>query len=227
MPRSIPCRRASRQILEPPRHQADAGALRGGTARRRREGSTRQKGQVMTHEWILSTAMGRARCPRPRLCAIRCYVQTCESSASRGGGGGRRDGPSWSRARQRDLPKARGSRTGGWALARPKGAPQELGCLPDLTAQNNNEKTGQRIHDFELSIDYSSRELGLSRTRIASTARSKKREHEWMRCRRNFSHLSEGIVDEERRIKANRSVYTRQSPTRAGRGERPRDKSSP
>ena len=110
----------------------------------------------------------------------------------------------------------------------PKGAPQELGCLPDLTAQNNNEKTGQRIHDFELSIDYSSRELGLSRTRIASTARSKKREHEWMRCRRNFSHLSEGIVDEERRIKPNSSsVFTRQSPTRAGRGERPRDKSSP
>ena len=32
----------------------------------------------------------------------------------------------------------------------PKGAPQELGCLPDLTAQNNNEKTGQRIHNFEI-----------------------------------------------------------------------------
>ena len=67
------------------------------------------------------------------------------------------------------------------------GASQELGCLPDLTAQNNNEKTGQRIHDFEISIDYSSRERGLSRTRLASTARSKKREHEWMSCRRNFS----------------------------------------
>ena len=29
-------------------------------------------------------------------------------------------------------------------------ASQELGCLPDLTAQNNNEKTGQRIHNFEI-----------------------------------------------------------------------------
>ena len=50
------------------------------------------------------------------------------------------------------------------------GASQELGCLPDLTAQNNNEKTGQRIHDFGISIDSSSRERGLSRTRLASTA---------------------------------------------------------
>ena len=145
----------------------------------------------MTHEWILSTAMGRARCPRPRLCAIRCYVQTCESSASRAAaaaagvtaqaGRGRASAISLKReeAEQADGP-SRG----------PKGAPQELGCLPDLTAQNNNEKTGQRIHDFEISIDYSSRERGLSRTRLASTARSKKREHEWMSCRRNFSRAA-------------------------------------
>ena len=42
------------------------------------------------------------------------------------------------------------------------------------------------------------------------------------------SSLSESIADEDRRTKVNSSsVFTRQSPTRAGRGERPRDKSSP
>ena len=40
----------------------------------------------------------------------------------------------------------------------PKGAPQELGCLPDLTAQNNNEKTGQRIHNFEKIVKIKARE---------------------------------------------------------------------
>ena len=39
----------------------------------------------------------------------------------------------------------------------PKGAPQELGCLPDLTAQNNNEKTGQRIHNFEKIVKIKAR----------------------------------------------------------------------
>ena len=112
----------------------------------------------MTHEWILSTAMGRARCPRPRLCAIRCYVQTCESSASRApaaaagltaqAGRGRASAVSLKReeAEQADRP----------SQTKP-GAPQELGCLPDLTAQNNNEKTGQRIHNFEKIVKIKAR----------------------------------------------------------------------
>ena len=37
------------------------------------------------------------------------------------------------------------------------GASQELGCLPDLTAQNNNEKTGQRIHNFEKIVKIKAR----------------------------------------------------------------------
>ena len=37
-------------------------------------------------------------------------------------------------------------------------ASQELGCLPDLTAQNNNEKTGQRIHNFEKIVKIKARE---------------------------------------------------------------------
>ena len=142
----------------------------------------------MTHEWILSTALGRARCPRPRfvrnqvLCSNLRIVGVARAAAAAGvtaqAGRGRASAIPLKReeAEQADGP-SRG----------PKGAPQELGCLPDLTAQNNNEKTGQRIHDFEISIDYSSRERGLSRTRLASTTRSKKREHEWMSCRRNFS----------------------------------------
>ena len=37
------------------------------------------------------------------------------------------------------------------------GASQEPGCLPDLTAQNNNEKTGQRIHNFEKIVKIKAR----------------------------------------------------------------------
>ena len=97
----------------------------------RREGSTRQKGQVMTHKWILSTALGRPRCPRLRFVRNQVLCSNLRIvGVARGGGGGRRDGPSWSRARQRDLPKARGSRTGGWALARPKRSPSRAWLSP-------------------------------------------------------------------------------------------------
>ncbi len=98
----------------------------------------------------------------------------------------------------------------------PKGAPQELGCLPDLTAQNNNEKTGQRIHDFEISIDYSSRERGLPRTRSVQW-QALRSAREWMSLQmklqsRGFSPrqpLSERIVDEERRVVVDRRTTSR------------------
>ena len=75
---------------------------------------------------------------------------------ARAGGGGRLDGPSWSRARQRVRPKAEAEQADRPSQTKP-GASQELGCLPDLTAQNNNEKTGQRIHNFEKIVKIKAR----------------------------------------------------------------------
>ena len=112
----------------------------------------------MTHEWILSTAMGRARCPRPRLCAIRCYVQTCESSASRAPAAAAGLTAQAGRGRASAIPLKREEAEQADGPSRgPKGAPQELGCLPDLTAQDHNEKTGQRIHDFEKIVKIKAR----------------------------------------------------------------------
>ena len=112
----------------------------------------------MTHTKILSTALGRARCPRPRLCAIRCYVQTCESSASRAAAAAAGVTAQAGRGRASAIPLKReeAEQADGPSQTEP-GASQELGCLPDLTAQNNNEKTGQRIHNFEKIVKIKAR----------------------------------------------------------------------
>ena len=48
----------------------------------------------MTHEWILSTAMGRARCPRPRFVRNQVLCSNLRIvGVARAGGGGRLDGP--------------------------------------------------------------------------------------------------------------------------------------
>ena len=112
----------------------------------------------MTHTKILSTALGRTRCPRPRfvrnqvLCSNLRIVGVARAAAAAGvtaqAGRGRASAISLKRE---EAEQADGASRG------PKGAPQELGCLPDLTAQNNNEKTGQRIHNFEKIVKIKAR----------------------------------------------------------------------
>ena len=69
------------------------------------------------------------------------------------------------------------------------GASQELGCLPDLTAQNNNEKTGQRIHNFEKIVKIKARGSAVYLELVQPQLHALTEEliHWWMRCRRNFS----------------------------------------
>ena len=159
------------------------------------------------------------------LCAIRCYVQTCESSASRAAaaaagvtaqaGRGRASAISLKReeAEQADGP-SRGQ----------KGAPQELGCLPDLTAQNNNEKTGQRIHNFEKIVKIKARGSAVYLVLAQFNGRLCGA-REWMSLQMKLqseeqANLSESVADEERMITANsRSNSPRQSPTRASSRE--------
>ena len=60
------------------------------------------------------------------------------------------------RASAVSLKREEAEQADGTSQAKP-GASQELGCLPDLTAQNNNEKTGQRIHNFEKIVKIKAR----------------------------------------------------------------------